>query len=255
MSGDQLEIIPTGEAQNQISHASSQATDLMKMAIEKGANIETIQALVDMINKEREYQAKIQFTEAMVAARAEFEPIVKRWAAGFESKKTGDKVNYKFEKIPDIETAVGPALRKNGFSYSWETEDSQDGKIRVTFILDHIGGHSRRISLSAAPDTTGAKNSLQAVGSSMSYLRRYTMVAGLGLSIGEDTDGYIEPETISAEQIAELDKLFAEAGTDIEKFCEYFKIDHYQELPVDKYGTATKLLLAAKRSKNKGGPQ
>ena len=39
------------------------------------------------------------------------------------------------------------------------------------------------------PDNSGSKNSIQAIGSTTTYLQRYTLFSILGLAAGEDDDG------------------------------------------------------------------
>jgi hypothetical protein len=89
----------------------------------------------------------------------------------------------------------------------------------VTCILTHEKGHSEETSLQGPPDTSGSKNSIQAVGSSVTYLCRYTLLAACGLAASEDTDGVAtngevteQCEWISnAKDLDELKKLYKQA--------------------------------------------
>ena len=59
-------------------------------------------------------------------------------------------------------------------------------------------GHSESTTLQSPPDASGGKNSIQAIGSAVTYLSRYTLLAITGLATGENEDdgqGY-EPEKI-----------------------------------------------------------
>jgi hypothetical protein len=51
-------------------------------------------------------------------------------------------------------------------------------------------GHSEETTLRAIPDTSGSKNSIQAIGSTVTYLQRYTLLAAVGMAAaGMDNDG------------------------------------------------------------------
>ena len=62
--------------------------------------------------------------------------------------------------------------------------------MRVTCILTHVKGHRERTSLQAGLDQSGAKNNIQALGSTVTYLQRYSLLAAVGLATREqDNDG------------------------------------------------------------------
>ena len=54
----------------------------------------------------------------------------------------------------------------------------------------------------------------------------------------EDTDGNGSYETITDKQAATLQALAEETKSDIEKFCEYYKIDKLENLPASAYQSA-----------------
>jgi hypothetical protein len=83
-------------------------------------------------------------------------------------------------------------------------------------------GHSERTTLSATADTSGSKNSIQAIGSTVTYLQRYTLLAAVGLAAGGDDDGqaaspgmanedfaYHREQIEGASKMPELQKAFA----------------------------------------------
>jgi hypothetical protein len=51
-------------------------------------------------------------------------------------------------------------------------------------------GHSERTPLEASPDASGGKNGIQAVGSTVTYLQRYTLLSATGMAVqDQDDDG------------------------------------------------------------------
>jgi hypothetical protein len=61
--------------------------------------------------------------------------------------------------------------------------------VTVSCIISHRAGHSEENSLSARHDTSGNKNPIQALGSAVTYLQRYTLKAAVGVAAAADDDG------------------------------------------------------------------
>ena len=89
----------------------------------------------------------------------------------------------------DIVAKVAPLLSEHGLSHKWITK-SMEGGVEVTCKITHVQGYSESTSMFAGPDTSGSKNAIQAIGSTVTYLQRYTLKAALGLAEGgQDDDG------------------------------------------------------------------
>jgi len=96
---------------------------------------------------------------------------------------------YDHATLDHVSLAVGKALSLNGLSHRWNVEQ-KDGAIKVACVLTHDKGHSERVEMSATADTSGSKNSIQAIGSTVTYLQRYTLLAATGMAVsGQDDDG------------------------------------------------------------------
>lgn len=93
-----------------------------------------------------------------------------------------------YEKTLEV---IRPFLQKWGFSESFDTAVDTKGQISaVTCTLSHIGGHSVQSTFPVTPDASGSKNGIQAIGSALSYGKRYSLGAVLGLVFtNEDDDG------------------------------------------------------------------
>ena len=98
----------------------------------------------------------------------------------------GDKIVGGYALWEDINDAIRPILLRFGFALSFRV--NQDGPdITVTAALMHKAGHTETASLRLPPDPSGEKNSVQAVGSTVSYGKRYAACALLNItSRGED---------------------------------------------------------------------
>ena len=164
---------------------SANPATLLSVALEKGASVETLEKLLNLQERWETNQARKLFIASMALARPKFAPILK--------KNDGYSSRYKYETLSDVMDAVDGPLGEHGFSYDWETEDIEGGRIRVTCVVTHEGGFSRRNSLSGHPnDTADAKanmNAHQRMGGAVTYLQRYTLKAALGVAASNDTDG------------------------------------------------------------------
>lgn len=84
----------------------------------------------------------------------------------------------------------------------------------------------------------------------MSYGVKYALLKVLGLETGDDPDEVQDskadhkPEvvTITEEQRHELQTLIEATGSNIAKFCEFYKIKALPEMPASKFNHAVKTL-------------
>jgi hypothetical protein len=216
---------------------------LIERASAANASIEQLQQLFELQLRYEANEARKAYNDAMANFRKEA-PAIARTRIGH---------NIKYAGLSETVEAIQPLLSEFGLSHQWKTR--QDGSlISVECTVTHRLGHSESTSLSSSPDTTGSKNSIQAIGSTVSYLERYTLYAILGLSSREmDDDGRssgkkTEGDSISEEQLHNLLGLMAEVKADTKGFCAYFKINDVADLPAEKYDYAVKM-TAAKRAK------
>jgi hypothetical protein len=215
---------------------------LIARASAANASIEQMQQLFDLQLRYEANEARKAYNEAMSNFREKAPAIAKT--------RTGH--NIKYAGLSESIEAIQPLLSQFGLSHQWKTR--QDGKlITVECTVTHRLGHSESTSLSSDPDTSGSKNSIQAIGSTVSYLERYTLYAILGLSSREmDNDGKsaeeAKVEVITPEQTNNILALIKEVGADEVKFCSYWKVEKVCFLPAVKYNNAVKM-LEAKREK------
>lgn len=209
--------------------------DLIVRAQQANASIEQMQQLFDLQLRYEANEARKAYNEAMSNFREKAPAIAKT--------RTGH--NIKYAGLSETIEAIQPLLSQFGLSHQWKTR--QDGTlVTVECTVTHRLGHSESTSLSSAPDTSGSKNAIQAIGSTVSYLERYTLYAILGLSSREMDDdgvraGQKEP-TIDEEQVANIHALLAETGADEGKFLTFMKADSIESIPAKFYNMAVQAL-------------
>jgi hypothetical protein len=158
---------------------------LMTIAVERGADVAQLSALMDL---QQRYDAE-QARKAFYAAKGRFQsmaPVIRK-----DQKVKFGQTEYSHASLSGIAEQIKAPLAECKLSYRWDIQDSKD-EIRVTCILSHEDGHSEINSMYAEPDDSGAKNAIQQRGSAVTYLQRYTLIGVLGLtSANEDDDGKI----------------------------------------------------------------
>ena len=222
--------------------------EMLSTAVERGASMETLEKLMALQERWEANQARKAFDNAMAAAKAEIPTINKTREVDFTSSK--GRTNYRHEDLAEIARVVTPILAKHGLSYRFRTASPVNEPVTVTCIISHRDGHSEENTLVAGRDDSGNKNSIQGVGSTITYLQRYTLKAALGLAASNDDDGKSSEQAgpISDEQLAQLRELIDEVQADTARLCEFFRIDSLPELPSEKHDQAVKMLIA-KRGK------
>lgn len=166
--------------------ATEQTSGLIRMieqvSINPEMDVNKLEKLLDVQERILDRQAEQEFQAAMAAMQADL-PIVER---NGEIKVQG-QVRSRFAKFEDINRACLPVLQRHGFSITFETNQGQ-GFVAVIGVLRHSSGHKESTMLQIPLDTSGSKNSVQAVGSSVSYGKRYVMSALLNINTTDDDD-------------------------------------------------------------------
>ncbi|HBO6773235.1 TPA: ERF family protein [Pseudomonas aeruginosa] len=173
---------------------------IQKAASDPSCDIEKLERLMAMHERMQAKQAEQQYAEAMAAMQQELPAIGERGnAAG----------RYTYALWEDINEKLKPILAKHGFSISFRMPRCDKG-IEVEGVLTHRAGHSERTTIVLPADTSGNKNAVQAVASSVSYGKRYTAGALLNFTThGEDDDAFTtaEPVLITEAQAKQLKSL------------------------------------------------
>ena len=112
---------------------------------------------------------------ALVKAQAEFPPIAKSQ----ENKHFGSR----YADLADVLKAVRPVLAANGLAITQLVSENEHGTILVTKLL-HVGGGELTSTMPLAMDGISS----QAVGSLLTYLRRYCALAICGVHPDDDDD-------------------------------------------------------------------
>lgn len=217
---------------------------MLQLAVEKGASVEQLERLMALQERYEANEAKKEFVAALAKFKENPPEIIKNIKVSFGNTK------YSHAGLDQASDKIGAALSAVGLSHTWEVQ--QDGaKIKVTCILTHSRGHSERVSMEGAADTSGSKSQNQAIASTTSFFQRYTLLMAVGVApknVDDDARGgvtahEIDPRT-KADYAAQIEALtdmkHAEAlWQEIASACtKAGDVPNYDEL---------KLAMAAKR--------
>jgi hypothetical protein len=213
-----------------------QGADLMSMLFNAATNssldIDKLQRLIDLKERNDKLVAEQQFNAAVAAYKLNEPVIVKNGKAEFVNSRN-QHVCYSFARLSDITEAVKSALARQGLSFRWDfAEDS--GRVSVTCWLQHAGGHAVSCTASGAPDTSGSKNPLQSVASTKTYLERMTLLSVLGMSAVEAEQEDDQPQ-VAADK-SRIDEIVSEMNatvTTLQGLTEFMQ--QYSELPDKEY--------------------
>lgn len=228
-----------------ISDAGNTPQDMIRLALSQGADLDKLEKLLTLQERWEANEARKAYHEAMAAFKANPPKIDKDKKVGYNT--SAGKVGYSHASLANVTEKISKELSKHGLSASWKTQ--QNGQIMVTCRITHSKGHGEETTLSAPADNSGSKNSIQAIGSTITYLERYTLLALTGLAtFDQDDDGAATvTEFISEKEISQLVDLLAEKEINLVKFIEYMKIESLEKMPKAKYQQALKAIEAKKK--------
>lgn len=170
-----------------VKHQQMNPSELLTLAVDKDLDIDKLGKLMELQKSWSADQSRKAFFEAMTNFQSEVPEIRKSKKVSFGETK------YDYAPLADITRQIKDKCKQYGLSYRWEIQDAKE-EISVTCLITHLDGHSERTTMTAPPDGSGKKSPIQQRGSTIEYLKRYTLIGALGLSTTDsDVDGY-QPE-------------------------------------------------------------
>lgn len=224
--------------------------DMIDRALASNASPDTLERLLALQERWEASQARKAFDEAMAAAKAEIPTIRKNRVVDFTSQK--GRTHYKHEDLAEVARTVNPILSKFGLSYRFRTSSAIGEPISVTCVVSHRLGYSEENTLVGPRDDSGNKNSLQQVGSTLTYLQRMTLKAALGLAAAEDDDGKAggvaeNDGPISEAQAATVRQLIKATDTDEAAFLNWLDVASVEDIARSQMRRVEESFAAKKR--------
>jgi hypothetical protein len=205
-----------------------------RLALDPHADAEKLERMTAMYERLKAKEAELAYNAAKgrILKKLSGIKIVKNRAVLNEIEKGKSQKSthraFKYAPLEEIDKHLRPLLAEEDMDLSYSDEPREGGDILIRGRLKHLpGGHYEDSLMPAPPDTTGGKSSVQAVGSTNSFLRRYVACNIFNIVVvGDDDDG--TGGTIDEAQTKTILDLIkkAKAGP---KFLKYMKAQSVEE--------------------------
>ena len=152
---------------------------IQRAATDDAFDLEKLDRLLDVKERWEKEEARKAYVAALAAFKRNPPKLVKDQQVDFGEGRSRTRYNY--ASLGDVASQVAAGLAEHGLSHGWAVAQEQ-GVVTVTCTLTHEWGHGEEVSITAPRDDTGNKNSIQQIGSAITYLERYTLMAITGLA-------------------------------------------------------------------------
>ena len=173
---------------NEIAPVNSTAlmSFIERAAINPDFDVQKFGELLRMQREMEHDQARRAFNRAMASAQASMPPVVR--------SATNKHLGNKYAKLEDVDREMRPIYTENGFSVRFGSAPAAEGYIRITCTVAHAAGYFEENYLDAPTNNVGsqggrtATTGVQAVGSAVTYLRRYLLGMVFNIVLADDDD-------------------------------------------------------------------
>ena len=170
--------------------------DYASQFLKDGGDLANLEKMMELQERHEANQARKAYHVSMSNFKKNPPQLYKTKAVSFGT------TSYNHASLGNITELINSALAEHGLTASWKND--QTNGIQVTCTITHILGYSESTSLISPPDTSGGKNSIQAIGSTITYLQRYTLLALTGLAAhDQDDDGKGSDSDLLLEKVKE----------------------------------------------------
>lgn len=152
-----------------------------------------------------------------------------------QNRKTGEWMRKAFDYVP-LDNILNKIKENQNFAMLQPIGIDENGVCGVKCILVHKSGHVFETSTYPFAVKEGAK--IQDEGAEITYRKRYSLGAFLGMATEEDTDGNDNEATNSTErkasprQIEVLSKIYT--GENLKKLLNMNNIERLEDMPMSK---------------------
>jgi hypothetical protein len=184
MTEANLTITNAEEEKTAIDRTDSSPESLLKLAIEKGADLDKLERLIELKERWEKQEAEKAFNLAMANFQKQC-PIVKK--SDIVKDKNG-KERYRFANIGDIINQVGKIISDNELFYDFKTEEV-DGFMKVICTVTHSKGHSKATDFKVPIGKEEYMTDVQKYGARLTFAKRYSFCNVFGITTAdEDND-------------------------------------------------------------------
>ena len=251
MSTSTTELAPRAETAPALAdnRPTTLLSAIVQLARDPAVDPGKLSAMLDMQERLERRQAEGEFKQALYAAQRQVPRVVKNGVI-----KLGEgKGSIPFAKWEDVDAVLRPVMEANGFSVRFDMQPREGGGGIIQATLDHVGGHSVTATMPLPADSGPGRNNLQAIGSTLSYGKRYLVEMLFNIvRTNEDDDGRAGgARIITLDQAAEIKGLLLETKADETLFLRHFGVDSVSSLDAKQYTAAINMLNQKKAKQAK----
>ena len=205
-----------------------------KVALDPRVDVEKLERVIAMYERLKAKEAELAYNAAKgrILKKLARIKIVKNRSVLYEIEngkpQKGTYEAFKYAPLEEIDKHLRPLLAKEDMDLSYSDEPREGGGILIRGRLKHLpGGHYEDSFMPAPLDTSGGKSTVQGVGSTNSFLRRYVACNIFNIVVvGNDDDG--SGGTIDETQTKIILELITKAKVR-PKFLKYMKAHSVEE--------------------------
>ncbi|WP_375692301.1 ERF family protein [Bartonella sp. AP4SXKL] len=214
---------------------------ILERALENDVDMDRLKRLLELREKEIERQERQNFVRDLSTIQVEYKNI--------EQNAINTHTKSLYTTLDKYIDAIKEPLAKHHFALFSRIKDQSSNDITVEMTLKHISGNEISTEGTFPIDATGSKNNTQAVGSTISYARRYLL--GMLLNVArkeDDTDGITLLAGISSEQMNEIKELIKKTQSEESRLLSFIGVKNLKDMSFKQAQTA---LFALKKKQRK----
>lgn len=230
-----------------VHHLTRKPLDLLGIALQNNAAIDVIERMATLQRDERDYQAKVEFDEALSRCQERLRQV--------SADAANAQTNSRYASYSKLDKMVRPIYTAEGFSVSFSEKDCPTpGKTRFVAFLSR-SGVIREFIKDLSPSTKGPKGSdvmtpIHADASADSYAKRYLLKNIFNIAIGEDdNDGNGSSEGLDDDRTNQLGNAIAQSKSLDELRRVYFAA--YREADAARDRTAMQLFINTAKARKR----
>ena len=225
---------------------------IARVAADPQTNIEVMERLLAMQMQLLADQRMQAFATAMNRLQKVLPQMTKAGTTWNKPDKDGKKtVRWHYALIEDIDTVIRPLYTDEGFSVSFNEEQSTGNIRKFSMTVLHADGHSKTLYKTMPLDVSDYRTAAQSENSTTSLARQQLLKMHFNLvARGEDDDGQGGVQCITDEQALDLETLITEVGANRAAYLKWLGVVNVSDI-LDKDHKKAVNGLEEKRRKHK----
>ncbi|WP_273791660.1 MULTISPECIES: ERF family protein [unclassified Bartonella] len=220
---------------------------ILNKALDSDVDMDRLERLLDLREQEIKRQERQNFVRDLSAVQMAYKNI--------EQNAINKHTNSKYATLDQYIDAVKDGLATYKFALFYRIKNQTEKNVTIEITLSHPSGNEISTEGTFPIDSTGSKNSIQSLGSTLTYARRYLLGMLLNLASKEDdTDGQMQAkeddtnnQKVSSKQIKQIEELIEQTESDKNKLLSYAKVEKLTDMSCETADDVLKILESKPR--------